>query len=76
MNRLKSKLLEAQFQKIDKGGCRQSTDAPHAFDSRHLLLVNIGTNKEHLDVAFTAFLSPGPCTQPMGNLGNGESEVQ
>ena len=48
----------------------------HAFSSRHLLLVNIGTNKEHLDVAFTAFLSPGPQTQPMGNLGNGESEVQ
>lgn len=48
----------------------------HAFDSRHLLLVNIGTNKEHLDVTFTAFLSPGPRTQPVGNLGNGESEVQ
>jgi len=48
----------------------------HAFSSRHLLLVNIGTNKEHLEVAFTAFLSPGPWTQHMGSLGNGESEIR
>ena len=62
--------------RLTRGAVDRTQIPLHAFDSWHLLLVNIGTNKEHLDVAFTAFLSPGPQIQPMGNLGNGESVVQ
>ena len=38
----------------------------HVCDSRPLFLVNIGSNKERSEGAFTGFLSPGPWTQPVG----------